>query len=98
MRKIVVIKKMPIQFILFSILFHNLNQFCIIYKILLQALASRECVCVFPSERAQVRAAALLVFTPHLPAILDSSLYFSLHTPRSWNTFSSISFGEQSAG
>lgn len=65
MRKIVVVKKMPIQFILFSILFRNLNPFHIIYKIPLQALASWECDCVFPSDRAQVRAAALFVFTPH---------------------------------
>lgn len=52
MRKIVVVMKMHIQFILFSILFHNLNQFHIIFKIPLQALASWECDCIFPADRA----------------------------------------------
>lgn len=65
MRKIVVVKRMHIRFILFSILFHNLNQFHIIYKIPLQALASWECDFIFPSDRVLGRAAALFVFTHH---------------------------------
>lgn len=65
MRKTVVVKRMHIEFILFSVLFNHLNQFYIIYKTPLQALASWECDCISPSDRAPVRAAALFVFTHH---------------------------------
>lgn len=84
MRKIVVVKRMHIGFILFSILFHNFNQFHIIYKSPLQALASWECDSIFPSDRGKCladRAAALFVFTHHCacsPWLLP--VLFSPHT------------------
>lgn len=89
MTKIVVVKKMHIWDILFSVLFHHLNQFHIIYKTPLQALAN-SVTASFPLTEHWTEQLPCLFSLITVPAVFDSSLYLSRHTPGSWNTFSCI--------